>query len=96
MKSDIWRFPVAGSPADNVRSGAQITRQTGQVQTPSVSPDGEEIAYLSDSGGHSNVWVARIDSSENPRPLTSEDDDRMVIGIPIWSRQWTIESSSSP
>jgi Tol biopolymer transport system component len=85
MKSDVWRFPVSGSPVDNVRNGTQITRQTGYVQTPSVSPDGKEIAYLSDSGGHSNVWVAKVDGSENPRPLTSEDDARVVIGIPIWS-----------
>ena len=85
MRSDVWRFPVSGSPADNVRNGTQITRQTGYVQTPSVSPDGTEIAYLSDSGGHSNVWVAKVDGSENPRPLTSEDDVRVVIGIPIWS-----------
>ena len=85
MKSDIWRFPVSGLPVDNVRNATQITRQTGQVQTPSVSPDGKEIAYLSDSGGHSNVWVAKTDGSENPRPLTSEDDARVVIGIPIWS-----------
>jgi Tol biopolymer transport system component len=85
MQSDIWRFPVSGSPADNVRNGTQLTHQTAQVQTPSASPDGEEIAYLSDSGGRSNVWIARIDGSEPPRPLTAEDDDSVVIGIPIWS-----------
>jgi Tol biopolymer transport system component len=85
MKSDIWRFPVWGSPGENVRNGLQITRQTGRVQTPSVSPDGQEIVYLSDSGGHSNIWVARIDGAEYPRPLTAENDDRVIIGIPIWS-----------
>jgi Tol biopolymer transport system component len=84
-KSEIWRFPVTGSPLDNVRKATQITRQTGQVQTPSVSADGTEVAYLSDSGGHSNVWVARIDGSGNPRQLTTETNDRMAVGIPIWS-----------
>jgi Tol biopolymer transport system component len=84
-KSDVWRFPVAGSPQENVRNATQITRQTGQVQTPSVSPDGREIAYLSDTGGHSNIWIASTDGSENPRPLTTETDDRVIIGIPIWS-----------
>jgi len=85
MTSDIWRFPVSGLPAENVTNANRITRQTGYVQTPSVSPDGTEIAYLSDSGGHSNVWVARVDGSERPRPLTSEDDAGVTIGIPIWS-----------
>ena len=85
MRSDLWRFPVDGTPADNVKNATQITRQTGMVQTPSVSPDDKEIAYLSDSGGHSNVWVAKTDGSANPRPLTAENDHRVIIGIPIWA-----------
>jgi Tol biopolymer transport system component len=84
-KSNVWRFPVDGSPSDNVRNGIQITRQTGQVQTPSISPNGKEIAYLSDTGGHSNVWIASTGGVEPPRPLTSETADDVVIGIPIWS-----------
>ena len=40
MHSDIWRFPATGSPAENTRTAMQITRQTAQVQAPSVSPDG--------------------------------------------------------
>ena len=84
MQSDIWRFPVSGSPADNVERAVRITHQTGQVQTPSVSPDGNAIVYLSDSGGHSNVWVADIDGS-NTRELTFEGDPAVLIGIPNWS-----------
>jgi eukaryotic-like serine/threonine-protein kinase len=83
-QSDIWGFPVSGSPADNVRNGRRITRQTAQVQTPSVSPDGREIAYLSDSGGHANIWVAQTDASGN-RQLTFERSPAVTIGIPIWS-----------
>jgi Tol biopolymer transport system component len=86
MQSDIWRFPVIGSPADNVKNGTRITRQTGQVQTPSASPDGQEVVYLSDSGGHVNVWVAKVDgSSTSPRQITFERDPAVVIGIPVWS-----------
>jgi serine/threonine protein kinase len=84
MQSEIWGFPISGSPTENVRNGRRITRQTAQVQTPSVSPDGREVAYLSDSGGHSNVWVAKIDGSGS-RQLTRETDPAVVIGIPIWS-----------
>ena len=85
MRSDLWRFPVGGPAAENVRNSTRITRQTGQVQTPSVSPDDTEIAYLSDSGGHSNLWIAPIDGSANPRPLTADTDHRVIIGIPIWA-----------
>ena len=84
MQSDIWRFPVAGTPADNVKNGARITQQTGQVQTPSASPDGTEVVYLSDTGGHGNVWVAKVDGSST-RQITFERDPAVVIGIPVWS-----------
>jgi Tol biopolymer transport system component len=84
MQSDIWRFPVAGTPANNVKNGTRVTQQTGQVQTPSASPDGKEVVYLSDSGGHVNVWVAKVDGSST-RQITFERDPAVVIGIPVWS-----------
>jgi Tol biopolymer transport system component/predicted Ser/Thr protein kinase len=84
MQSDIWRFPTTGAPADNVKNGRRVTQQTGQVQTPSASPDGQEVVYLSDSGGHVNVWVSKVDGS-SARQITFERDPAVVIGIPVWS-----------
>jgi Tol biopolymer transport system component len=84
IQSDLWRFPVDGSPLDNTRAAIRITRQTGQVQTVSVSPDGTELAYLSDSGGHGNVWVANTEGS-TARQVTFERDAAVSIGVPIWS-----------
>lgn len=85
MQSDIYRYPVEGTASENTAKATRITRQTGQVQTPSASPDGNEVAYLSDSGGHANVWVATVDGSRPPRPITFEDDPSVVVGIPRWS-----------
>jgi len=85
MQSDIWRYPVAGSPEENTNNGLQITHQTGQIQTPSVSPKGDEIVYLSDSGGHSNLWVAKVDGSSPPRQILFEQDPAVGIGVPVWS-----------
>jgi Tol biopolymer transport system component len=76
---------VAGSAEDNTKHGMRITHQTGQVQTPSASPDGNEIVYLSDSGGHANLWVATVDGSRPPRQIYFERDPAIVIGVPIWS-----------
>lgn len=81
---DIWRFPVSGSAADNARRGIRVTRQTGHVQTPTTSPDGREVAYLSDSGGHANLWVIES-ASTGLRQITHERDADVAVGVPIWS-----------
>jgi serine/threonine protein kinase/WD40 repeat protein len=84
-QSDIWKVPVGGAPAENARQAIRITRQTGQVQAPTASPDGREVAYLSDNGGHGNLWVARTDGPSSNRQLTFETDATVVVGVPKWS-----------
>jgi Tol biopolymer transport system component len=84
IQSDVWRFPVSGSPAENARAGVRITHQTGLAQTPSVGPDDKELVYLSDSGGHGNLWVAKTDGS-GVRQITFERDPAVSIGVPVWS-----------
>jgi Tol biopolymer transport system component len=82
---DIWNFPIAGAPRDNVAAARQVTRQTAHVQTPSLSPDGQEMVYLSDTGGHTNLWVTKLDGSELPRQITFEQDPDLSVGVPVWS-----------
>ncbi len=84
IRSNIWKYPVTGSAAENVRAGIKITNQTGQTETPSPSPDDQEVVYLSDSGGHANLWVARTDGS-GLRQITSQRDRTVAVGIPLWS-----------
>jgi Tol biopolymer transport system component len=43
------------------------------------------VAYLSDSGGRANVWVASVDGSSPPRKITDEQDPETVVGVPRWS-----------
>jgi eukaryotic-like serine/threonine-protein kinase len=81
---DIWRYPVDGSPEENVRRGAQITHQTGKVQTPSAGPGDRELVYLSDSGGHGNLWILNLETQQN-RQVTFEHDPQLTIGVPVWS-----------
>jgi Tol biopolymer transport system component len=83
MHFDLWQYPFGGVTADNVQRGQRVTHQTGQVLTPSAAPDGDQIAYLSDSGGHSNIWVTSAQAT--PRQITFEDDPAVAIGVPIWS-----------
>jgi Tol biopolymer transport system component len=81
MRFDVWKYPLgAGS---GVQPGVQVTRQTGQVLTPTAAPDGHHIAYLSDSGGHANIWV--MSATDPPRQITFENEPTVAIGLPIWS-----------
>jgi Tol biopolymer transport system component len=83
-QSDIWKFPVGGTPLENTQGRTRVTRQTGQVQTPSVSPTGEEIVYLADNGGHGNLWIAKMDGF-SIRQITFERDPAVNVGVPMWS-----------
>jgi len=67
-----------------VSSGVALTRQTGQVLTPTAAPDGKQIAFLSDSGGHSNLWVMSTESGDL-RQITFENDPAVSVGVPVWS-----------
>ncbi|MBK5298947.1 MAG: serine/threonine-protein kinase [Vicinamibacteria bacterium] len=84
LQTDIWKFPVDGPPAENVRRGVRVTRQTGQVLTPTAGPGDKEVAFLSDSGGHANLWVVNTESG-GLRQITHERDPNVAVGVPVWS-----------
>jgi Tol biopolymer transport system component len=84
LQTDIWKFPVDGLPTENVHRGVRVTRQTGQVLTPTASPDDKEVAFLSDSGGHANLWVVNTESG-GLRQITRERDPNVAVGVPLWS-----------
>jgi len=84
LHADIWKFPVDGRPAENVRRGIRVTRQTGHVLTPTASPDDREVAFLSDSGGHANLWVVNTETGELHQ-VTYERDPNVAVGAPLWS-----------
>ena len=83
MQSDLWSYPFTAGGAGNGPRAAQVTHQTGHVLTPTAAPDGDQSAYLSDTGGHSNIWVTS--SLGSPRQITFEDDPAVAVGVPIWS-----------
>jgi Tol biopolymer transport system component len=84
MRFDLWEFPFGNAPGESVRRARQLTRQTGQVLTPTGAPDGNEIAFLSDSGGHGNLWVMSRQTGQL-RQITFENDPAVTVGIPVWS-----------
>jgi Tol biopolymer transport system component len=84
LQFDIWKYPIDGAPETNVRGATRLTRQTGQVQTPTVGVSDRDVAFLSDSGGHANLWIANTETSE-VRQITHERDPSVALGVPIWS-----------
>jgi Tol biopolymer transport system component len=84
IQTDIWKFPHDGAPQDNVRRGVRLTHQTGQVLTPTAGPADKEVAFLSDNGGHANLWVVNTANGEL-RQITHERDPDVSMGVPVWS-----------
>jgi Tol biopolymer transport system component len=84
MKFDLWKFPVDGTATENVRRAIQLTRQTGRVQTPDTGPGDRELVFLSDSGGHGNLWIMRQDGTA-ARQVTFDRDTGVSLGVPVWS-----------
>ena len=84
IESDVWRFPTTGDARANALGGERLTRQTGLLQTLTIAPDETEVAFLSDSGGHANVWAARVEDGAM-RPLTRETGADVVVAVPAWS-----------
>jgi Tol biopolymer transport system component len=83
-QSDIWRIPADGAPTENVARASRVTRQTSQVFTPSVSPDGSQVAYLSDAGNHANIWAVTLATGES-RQVSYEQDPDVQVALPLWS-----------
>ena len=67
-----------------MRRGVRVTRQTGRVLTPTASPNGKDVAFLSDSGGHANLWVVNTESGAL-RQITYERDPNVAVGVPLWA-----------
>jgi Tol biopolymer transport system component len=52
----------------------------GNNWSPSISPDGDRIAFYSDRSGFSNLWVMDSDGG-NPRQVTSDREDVVVMDL---------------
>jgi imidazolonepropionase-like amidohydrolase/Tol biopolymer transport system component len=76
MLGDIYAVPIAGGEATALTDGIEWNYQ------PRFSPDGSEIAFVSDRAGGDNIWVMNADGSE-PRAITDEAEH--LVHNPAWS-----------
>lgn len=75
LLGDLYTLPIAGGEAK------ALTHSIAWEQQARFSPDGKQIAFLSDAGGGDNVWVMNADGS-GARAVTKEDF--RLLNNPVW------------
>lgn len=63
---NIWRLPLKG---DEIGAPQRFIASTGQNHSPSFSPDGRTIAFVSDRSGSPDIWLCDSDG-QHLRQLT--------------------------
>ena len=65
LLGDLYTVPIEGGDAKAIATGLAFDSQ------PRFSPDGKQIAFVSDRDGAENLWIANADGSD-PRALTKD------------------------
>jgi Tol biopolymer transport system component len=74
----IYRMSAAGGAAQCLTQGSGVALN----MHPRFSPDGREIAFVSDRSGQANVWIMAADGTA-PRPLYLDVEHRYAT--PVWA-----------
>ena len=76
MLGDIYSIAIGGGEATALTDGIEWNFQ------PRFSPDGKQIAFVSDRAGGDNLWVMNADGSD-PHAVTDEAEH--IVHNPSWS-----------
>jgi Tol biopolymer transport system component len=84
LLNHIYRLPAAGGSIGGVGEAECLTQASGVAMNiqPRFSPDGKRIAFVSDRGGHPQIWVMNADGSD-PRLVSNDPQYRRLQ--PAWS-----------
>ncbi len=76
LLGDLYTLPVDGGTASPLMTGPAFESQ------PRFSPDGSEIAFVSDRSGGQNLWVLSADGSDTTQITRGNDN---LYTSPEWS-----------
>ena len=76
LLGDLYSLPIAGGKATRIMGGMALDVQ------PRFSPDGKQIAFVSDRTGNDQIWVSDVDG-KSPRQITRNDNARPIQ--PTWT-----------
>jgi TolB protein len=77
----IWSVPFPQSGTGSTASGHPITSATERIESVSLSPDGQWLAFDSDRSGNTDIYKIRIDGT-GLQQLTRNPADEFK---PVWS-----------
>ncbi|MBU6195680.1 MAG: PD40 domain-containing protein, partial [Burkholderiales bacterium] len=75
LLGDLYLLPIEGGQAKPLTSSIAWEHQAR------FSPDGRQLAFVSDAGGGDNIWVMNLDGS-GARAITSEPE--RLLNNPVW------------
>src|SRR5262249_53467884 len=79
---NIW---IKQASADG--EARQVTRGKWRDYGPVWSPDNQEIAFVSDRGGHAGIWSIQAPWADDPRLLKSMDPrNPSSVELVCWSK----------
>jgi len=81
--TNIWRASLAPAP-DGSSSVTRLVASTRIDRAPQFSPDGQRIAFMSDRGGHCEIWISARDGTNAIR-VAAVKSSCMSTTVPRWS-----------
>ena len=75
LLGDLYLLPITGGAA------VPLTHSIAWEMQPRFSPDGKQIAYISDAAGGDNLWVMNTDGS-NAHSVSNEK--LRLLNNPVW------------
>lgn len=76
--NNVWRLPLTDSTA----VPEQLIASTLWEFSPSYSPDGNQVAFISNRSGNYEIWTTNADGTQ-PKQVTRLEEP--IVGAPKWS-----------